>query len=247
MRRKTNNRWGIVIFIIFCIVFFLGGCASKMHVQEMALSPGDDALALKGNHILLLSLKTDNRFKPEWPPEVVALEIMNDSTQEKIEIAVQSMSKMSLFKKALHDTFTLNKGTSSWEGLISFHLPPGDYHLIAVRGMCTRGAGIAAAIASFNFPFDIPFQVDHEQFVYLGRIEMINRERVSDDEIPSGDTTASRIPQMQSGFGTGTFDVTIKDNFDKDIPRFKEKYPVLNGQEITKKILPQWTKPKNKA
>ena len=37
----------------------------------------------------------------------------------------------------------------------------------------------------------------------LGRIEMINRERLSDDEIPSGDTTITRIPQYDSGFATG--------------------------------------------
>jgi hypothetical protein len=225
------------------MVLLLAGCGSKPAVQEMALSPDDQAIDLQGSHIFLLSMKTDNRFKPEWPPEVWAIEIIDDSTGEKIEIAVQTMSKSALIKKAMGDTFTMDKGTSSWEGLISFHLPPGSYHLAAVRGGCIRGAGIAAAIASFDFPFNIPFQVGREQFVYLGRIEMINRERLTDDEIPSGDTTVTRIPQQQSGFGTGTFDVTVMDNFERDIPKFREQYPVLQGMEITRKIMPPWTKP----
>jgi hypothetical protein len=63
------------------------------------------------------------------------------------------------------------------------------------------------------------------------------------DEIPSGDTTATRIPQYQSGFATGTFDVTVLDNLDQDISQFESKYPVLKNQKIAKQLLPAWSKP----
>jgi hypothetical protein len=56
---------------------------------------------------------------------------------------------------------------------------------------------------------------------------MINRERKSEDEIPSGDTTITRIPQRQSGFATGTFEVAITDNFDPDMGKFRENIPRL--------------------
>lgn len=72
---------------------------------------------------------------------------------------------------------------------------------------------------------------------------MTNRKRTSDDEIPSGDTTVTRLPQKQSGFGTGTFEVKIFDNLDKDIDMFKAEYPALDKMTITKRILAQWSKP----
>jgi hypothetical protein len=98
-------------------------------------------------------------------------------------------------------------------------------------------------MASFDFPFDIPFQTNQNETVYLGRIEMINRERLSDNEIPSGDTTKTRKPQYDSGFATGTFDVKIYDDLPQDIARFKGQYPLLETIKIEKRILPPWQKP----
>ncbi len=72
---------------------------------------------------------------------------------------------------------------------------------------------------------------------------MINRERLSDNEIPSGDTTKTRKPQYDSGFATGTFDVKIYDDLPQDIARFKGQYPLLETIKIEKRILPPWQKP----
>ena len=230
---------------LWLIILLLGvtGCAS-VQTKSMVFQKGNGKrINLKKGSVCLLSLKTDNKFKPEWPPEVWAMELLNETSNKKINIAVESIAIGSLIKKSFKDAFTVNKNTSSWEGLISFQLPPGSYRITAVRGGCAKGTGIAACWASFDFPFDIPFQVNDEEYIYLGRIEMANRKRVSDDEIPSGNNLATRIPQKSSGFGTGTFDVKVFDNFDEDIQNFKEKYPVLEGQNINKRILPPWKKP----
>jgi len=232
----------LFVVLIAMATLFVNGCAS-VQTREMALEKGQEKLSLQKDSICFLSVKTDNKFKPEWPPEVWAMELTDQKTNKKINIAVQSKSWGSLLKKGLSDSFTLNKGTSSWEGLVSFELPQGKYRLSAVRGGCNRGIGIGAAMASFDFPFDIPFQVYDKECVYLGRIEMTNRERTSDKEIPSGDTTSTRLPQQHSGFGTGTFDVKIFDNMDEDIHRFKAEYPVLDQMKITKRILPPWSMP----
>jgi hypothetical protein len=240
---RAKLRTGYAIYLVMIVMLpLLFGCGGKQNVREMALSPDSDLKSLQGNHVMLLAIKTDNTFKPEWPPEVYALEIINEQTKEKIQIAVQSTGASSLLKKGFSEAFEVREGSSSWEGLVSFSLPPGSYTLAAVRGGCTRSAVVAVAMASFDFPMNMPFTVNQDQFVYLGRIEMINRERLS-DEIPSGDTTASRIPQYQSGFATGTFDVSVSDNLDQDITQFESKYPVLKNQKIAKQILPAWTKP----
>lgn len=241
---KNNGRiYCLMTVILLVVISFLNSGCSSIQTKEMALRDGVDTLNMGGGAICLLTLKTDNQYKPEWPPEVYGLEIVDQATNKKMNIAVQSMSMGSLIKKGLNDTFTAKKDGSVWEGLISFHLPVGSYSISAVRGGCTRGIGIAAAMASFDFPFDTPFEVNAHEYVYLGRIEMINRERKSEDEIPSGDNTITRIPQKQSGFGTGTFDVQIYDNYDQDIKSFTEKFPVLNGKKIAKHVLPAWSKP----
>lgn len=236
------NVFVLPVLLIMTLIPLVNGCAS-VQTKEMALKTGQEELSHQEGSLCLLSIKTDNKFKPEWPPEVWSIELINQATDKKVNIAVRSMSFGSLLKKGLGDTFTYDKGASSWEGLISFQLPPGQYRLSAVRGGCARGVGVAAAVANFDFPLEIPFRVHDKECVYLGRIEMTNRERISEDEIPSGDRTVTRLPQRHSGFGTGTFDVEIVDNFDQDINRFKEKYPVIADMKIAKRILPPWNKP----
>lgn len=232
----------LLVIFISTLLLFINGCSS-VKVNEMSLEEGQTTLNQEEGSLFLLSLQTDNNFKPTWPAEVYAIEIVDQKTNEIISIAVQSMSVGSLLSKGISDVFTYDKGTSSWEGLVNFNLPPGQYRITAIRGGCTRGVGIGAAMATFDFPFDTPLSVNDKEVVYLGRIEMINRERLSEDELPSGDTTITRIPQFNSGFATGTFDVKIFDNLDQDIDRFKGQYPVLGNIKIEKRILPPWKKP----
>ncbi len=244
-RFATHNGLAQRLFLVFFLLsaVFFAGCSSH-NVQEMALTPEDSLSDIQGSYISLLSISTDNQFKPTWPPEVYSIEVTDQRSQEKIQVTLQSMDKMDLIKKAFSEMGQIDEGGSTWEGLVSFHLPPGQYRITAVRGGCIRSAGIAAAMASFDFPFDMPFQVGRDQFVYLGNITMINRERLSEDEIPSGDTTITRLPQKHSGFGTGTFDVIIKDLYESDMRKFQKKYPAMAGQPIAKNILPPWKKPR---
>jgi len=234
----------LIIAFFCCSIFFIGGCAS-VQVKEMTFIKGGEQVSFDKGSVCLLSLKTDNRFKPEWPPEVYSIEIIDNKSNKKTNIAVRSMSFGSLLKKSASDAFAVKKASSSWEGLISFQLEPGSYQLSAIRGGCVRGIGVAVAMATFDFPFDLPFQIYDKEYVYLGRIEMTNRERISEDDIPSGSNLITQIPQRQSGFGTGTFDVTVYDNYDQDIQSFKEKYHAIDDNKINKRILPQWKKPDN--
>ncbi|MDD5451705.1 MAG: hypothetical protein PHT49_07415 [Desulfovibrionales bacterium] len=187
-------------------------------------------------------MRTDNKYKPGWPPEVYRITVIDDSTKKEYLI---NLIEESLLKKAIKDTFSTKK-EGPWESFISFQLPPGSYRLSAIAGGCTKGVGVAAAMGSFDFPFDILFQVENGECVYLGRLEMTNRKRVSEDERPSGGKLGL-LGQELSGFADGTFDVKIYDNFDQDIQNFKEKYPVLSNQVIKKRILPQWKKPENRS
>jgi hypothetical protein len=154
--RPFSNVSTLLVVLIAIATLFVNGCAS-VKTRGMALEKGQEKLSLQKDSICFLSVKTDNKFKPEWPPEVWAMELTDEKTNKKINIAVQSTSLGSLLKKGLSDSFTVNKGTSSWEGLVSFKLPQGKYRLSSVRGGCNRGIGMGAAMASFDFPFNIPF------------------------------------------------------------------------------------------
>ena len=238
-----SRKLTLLVIFMSTILLFITGCSS-VKINEMSLEEGQTTLNnQEEDSLFLLSLQTDNKFKPTWPAEVYAIELVNQKTNEVISIAVQSMSVGSLLSKGFSDAFTYNKGTSSWEGLVTFNLPPGQYKITAIRGGCARGIGIGAAMATFDFPFDTPFNVNDNEVIYLGRIEMINRQRLSENELPSGDTTVTRKPQFDSGFATGTFDVKIFDNLDQDIDKFKGQYPVLGKIKIEKRILPPWKKP----
>jgi len=65
-----------------------------------------------------------NKFKPTWPPEVYSIKMIDLKSNKEISIAVESMSVGSLLNKGISDAFTYDKGTSSWERLVNFNLPP---------------------------------------------------------------------------------------------------------------------------
>lgn len=243
MEAVSFRRNVVFLVLLFSTILLIGGGCSSVQVNEMPLNEGQTSLNQGDGSLYILSLKTDNKFKPTWPPEVYSVKLVDQITNKEISIAVQSMSVGSLLNKGISDTFTFDKGTSSWEGLINFSLPPGKYKISSIDGGCNRGIGIGVALATFEFPFDIPFQTFKDETVYLGRIEMINRERTSDKEIPSGDTTNTRKPQYDSGFATGTFDVKIYDNLTQDIVKFNNQYPVLGSITFQKRILPPWSRP----
>ena len=215
------------------------GCATIQDLQSMPLRTGMNSLHLDNGSVCLLSIKAENQFKPGWPPEVYRVTVINDDTKKRYLFKVVELDS-SLFIQTTKDMFTANKEGPT-EALVSFQLMPGTYRLKGVGGGCTK----ALTSGHFDFPFDIPFTVNPGEYVYMGRIEMTNRERVSKDEIPSGGKFPL-LDQSISGFGRSTFDVNVIDNFDQDIDAFKAKFPVIANQEIRKRILPQWKKPVGK-
>lgn len=236
-KTRTGHSWGraTVVLILFAGLVLSMGCASA---DKKAAKASAGNLNLGKKPMCLISLRTENQYKPGWPPEVYRLLLFSEASKKKFQVKVIPGSVIS---KAFKDAFTVNKEGPE-ENLVRIQLPPGSYRLWAVAGGCAQGVGVAAVVGTFEFPFDIPFQVEGGECVYLGRIEMVNRQRLSEDEIPSGGKLPV-IDQSVSGFGDGTFDVKIYDNYDVDIPRFRDKYPAFAGIEINKRILSPWTKP----
>ncbi len=222
------------IILVF-VSLLMSGCGT---LHETALKPGDTALTLNYESIVLLSIKTQNKYKPKHAPEVYRVTVISDD-ENKTEYTTMLVDTGvgSLLGKAFSDIAKPHKG-DSWEDFVTLRLPPGSYRLTLIGG----GTTVGLSAGQFNFPFNIPFSLGSQTIVYIGKIEMVNRKRESDDEVPSGGKWPL-IDQAASGFGGGTFDVSIYDNFDQDQIKFNEKYPALSDQKIIKQILSPWEKP----
>ncbi len=227
-----SNVSGIIMIFVLVLI---AGCGT---LHETALKPGDTSLTLNYESIVLLSIKTQNKYKPAHAPEVYRITVTSDDENktEYTTILVDT-GVGAVLGKALKDMAKPNK-TGYWESLITLRLPPGSYRLTSLGG----GTTSALSAGHFEFPFNIPFSLGSQTIVYMGKIEMVNRKRESDDEVPSGGKLPL-IDQAASGFGGGTFDVAIYDNFDQDQIKFNEKYPALSDQKIIKQILGPWEKP----
>lgn len=121
------------------------------------------------------------------------------------------------------------------EYLISLSLAPGKYKLQDIVGISTG----FLIMGNFAVPIYADFELPANKAVYLGRIEATNREKKNDDEAAAG-SIIPLIDQGVTGYASGTFDVSIYDNYEKDIPLFKQKYKVLKEINIDKLVLPSW-------
>jgi hypothetical protein len=224
----------------------LWGC-STANVHSRAFERGARNLDLASGSACFFTIHTENQYNPAWPAEVYAISVVSDADKKEYTLNMLDEPGGSLLaqatRKALKDVFTPSK-SGPFESLASIQLPPGSYRLTSVRGGCAKGIGVAAMMGSFDFPFNLPFQVGSEEIVYLGRIEMTNRKRTSNEEISSGGKLGL-VGQSASGFGEGTFDIKIYDNLEQDILKYKNQYPILSNAKIIKRILPPWEKPKS--
>jgi hypothetical protein len=243
---KTNRQISLTgksifqaIGSLFLVLVFIScaGIRKQGSVHEMALKPGMDRIDSKNMAICLISLKTENQYKPEHSPKVLAVRVVSENSGKQYNFCPVKGGVGGAIGSGLKDAFSFNKKSGPEEYLLSLKIPSGSYRLVSIAGN-----SISPLIhCNFDFPFEVPFQVQGNGVIYLGRIEMVNREKRSDDDIASG----SRFPLLDQaicGFGGGTFDVIISDNFEPDMVRYKKEFPALADLDIQKDILRPWNK-----
>ena len=215
--KEITMRFLKMRLIIMCglSVVILSGC---VNLRPMALQPGMTDVSADHESIALFTLRTDNQYKPSFPPDVTVTQFLS-SDDKKTTI------------KFKPDKPYEAEG-SARDYLISIQLSPGPYVLDAVSGMSNK----IFVIGSFSFPIDKNFVLETNEIVYLGRLEMVNRERKNGDERRSG-SVIPLIDQSVTGYSGGTFDIKISDNFDNDVALFKQQFPFISEKEIMKRIL----------
>ena len=87
-----------------------------------------------------------------------------------------------------------------------------------------------------NFAVDAPFDVAPNSVVYLGRVSGVNRERSSSDDQSTGGVIPI-IDQAVSGFGAGTLEVSLGDNYAEDVKVLKQEYASMQNLELVRSPL----------
>ena len=198
---------------LLVIAGFLAGCSST---KPMALKDYKAGKA-PANPIGLFSLRMENAYKPSFQPKVKTVEIIPTADKKAKVFEVDAP-----YREGEKQFF---------EYLVSVDLPPGEYQLGNIFG----GRGNILVSGWFKFPVEASFTLPANGVSYLGHVTMVNRER-KEGEKRSGGTTPL-IDQSVTGFSGGTFDITVADRSEEDIPAFKQAYPAINGAEIQKVIM----------
>ena len=207
MRHKIIRLLGLAL-----AGMFLAGCASA---HKMTLDANKKSLDKVTNPIGVFTLRTKNAVKPSYQPQVAQIQIVAGGTREANYFVVKE---------------PWSRDNEYLEYLVSFDLPPGNYSVGNIFGL---GEGFLIQ-GNFNYPVNAQFTLTNG-VSYLGQVTMVNRKRVGDEK-RSG-SIFPLVDQAVTGFGDGTFDITVTDRSESDIPAFVRAYPLLKDVRLTKAIM----------
>jgi hypothetical protein len=207
--------------ILVSLLFF--SCAT---IKPMALNPTATKLDCTKDSVALMAVKVSNQYKPKYQPAVTYAFVW---TREKDNRKKYSFKVANPYKTVLGESI---------EYLISVQLPPGKYKLRELMGT----SGSFPIRGTFWVPLYLNFDLEPNKVLYLGRIEAVNRKKISGDELAAG-PPIPLIDQAVTGFSGGTFDINISDKYETDMAIFKEQFPSIKSYNAEKMILPQWHKP----
>ena len=203
----------VSVICIFSLASYCG-CTS---MSPMTLESQSGTLQLTSKSVGLFTLRTSNQYKPTYQPDV-----------KSIEVIPQGMGKAVKFKVAKPHRQEKNR---FFEYLISVDVPSGLHRVGNVAGQSRS----FLFIGSFQFPVGASFELPPNAVVYLGHINMVNRKR-NEGEKRSG-SIIPLVDQAATGYADGTFDISILDRSDIDMPLFEQTYPQLGKHIIMKNIM----------
>ena len=85
-------------------------------------------------------------------------------------------------------------------------------------------------------PIHADFTVPVGGNYYLGNVIGVNRLG-RDNEFRTGPATP-KVDQAVTGLAEGTFDVSVRDLFEQDLPAYRDKFPELANLKFMPSILP---------
>jgi hypothetical protein len=213
---------------VFCFAALtISGCATRV---DMAFYDDAQKITPTSKPVFLMTATVKNTYKTYYQPKLSTVFIEKEGAKEKAD-----RFNFLMDDKSKNETNTLEAGNNY---LIRMELDPGSYE---VRAMLGTAYGFPL-IGTYLLPVHAPFKSVGPGVFYLGHIEADVRERKG-NEFKAG-PNVPLLDQAVSGASTGTFEVEISDQFAKDEPAFRAKFPALAGVEIKKNILPPFDRKK---
>ena len=198
----------------------LGGCAT---VNQMAFDKKSNSVDVSTKSVVLMAIDVSRPDKSRFEPVPFIVNIEKPNAQSK-----QDRQNFKLDKNA--DTVKTEEGHTLF--LARMALEPGQYKLLAVTGF--------ARAFPINGLFQVPLQTDlnvqPRSIVYVGRVTATLRSRES-GEFRAG-PLLPLIDQAVAGMSNSTWDVTLDDRSDKDLPLFRETFKAAESAPIVKSPLP---------
>jgi hypothetical protein len=200
----------------------LGGCAT---VNHMAFDKKANSVDLSSKSVVLVTidLSRSDKSRFELLPFVIKFEKPN--AQNK-----QDRQNFTLSKDA--DTVKTEDGHTLYLARVA--LEPGPYKLTEIMG--NTGA---FPIAQFLVPILSDFNVPPRSIVYVGRVSATLRPRESGEfrAGPVGLLPNQLLAQSVAGISTSTWDVTIGDRSDSDLPLFRQTFKAVESAQVVKSSL----------
>lgn len=201
----------------------LTGCATT----PMPLGVDSDSVDQEGKSLFLISATLENLHKPSFQPKALYLRVKQKNSEQILSFSVD--------EKAAIKQDSSEKGNRY---LLRMDLKPGEYEIFQLTGSCFK----FPFHAGFTAPLHFDMQVDKPGIFYLGHIKALIKER-KNNEFRAG-PVLPLIDQNVAGVATGTFDITISDQSNQDIPLFRETFPALKNVDIQPAILPSFDRDK---
>ena len=233
------QRVGSIVGIL-AVVCILSGCTSPM-----ALTRTSGPLHLETKSVAVLTLKTANQYKPAIQPVVESVELVSVDSGATQRFRIDPEA----YNPPVGQASSSGSSNDLCDIVVALEVEPGNYTLKSVKGIgrpnstgtavalgILAGPGTAlSGLGTFDFDVDYKFAVPKESVVYVGHVDMVNRERKGNE--PRSGSIFPLVDQISSGFSGGTFDVKVSGRGEIDIPRIGQTYQCLRDARIGTAIM----------
>ncbi len=191
---------------------------ASCEITDMPLRDGVESIDLEKGSIAIFSIHATKTYKPKHQARLGSIKVTGEAGKTTFQGAWGELQKSGY----LGDTI---------ESFQSVQLEPGSYTLQSIGG----GSQHFKPPGNFTCPVDATFELQPNEVVYIGRIDMRCRKRESGEARAGG--LFPVIDQIYLGFRGGTWDVAIQDQFYGDLAEYRRTYPFLEDVEIGKRLM----------
>ncbi len=219
-------------FLPFCICLWITGCVTIVEKNTKDLNLPKESYAI-------LSIKISNKTKPKYQANAVKVRIIENSKNkpDPENIKKEMQKDMTFYEYDPNWVFfgpCINEVKNEYtEFFIVYRNKPGKHRLEYIRAEHLNLGMFDFGSEGFSYaPIYKTFALPENKVIYLGQIQATHRKKENENEINS----CPAIP-LFNPFAGGTYDVKVIDNYEKDVKKLLELWPVFKKYPIEKQLI----------